>query len=210
MTDHPPAPGASQELDVRAVRPAERHSIIFGTYAALPVDGSFVLVNDHDPQRLRDEFEHDYPRGFAWDYLDQGPQEWRIRITKLAATALPRILVNTHDLTAGEQGLDASGALWKLQVRDRDLDSNVIALPPDQMIEAHRGPDLEVIIHVLAGSGQLITEQGTLDLVPGALVFLPRRSHRQFVAGVEGLRYFTVHQRRQALTLEPPSRASTK
>lgn len=196
-----------RDLDVRGLRKPDKHPNIFAAYATLAVGESFVLINDHDPHSLRDEFESDYPRGFAWEYLNHGPEDWRIKITKLAATALPRLLVNTADLTTEHQHLGASGALWKLQVRERDLDSNVIALPPGGTIDSHDGPDLDVIIHVLAGSGQLGTESDSLDLVPGALFFLPRRSRRQFTAGADGLRYFTVHQRRQALTLEPPSRA---
>ena len=86
-------------------------------------------------------------------------------------------------------------------MRERDLDSNVIALAPGASIDAHAGPDVDVLIHVLAGSGQLATELDTLALRAGSLTWLPRRSRRQFTAGPDGLRYLTVHQRRQALTL---------
>ena len=34
-------------------------------------------------------------------------------------------------------------------------------------------------------------------------LWLPRRSRPQFMAGPDGLRYLTVHQRREALVLEP-------
>ncbi|HVT69763.1 MAG TPA: hypothetical protein VHF26_18570 [Trebonia sp.] len=91
--------------------------------------------------------------------------------------------------------------LWKLQMRKRDLDSNIIALAPGATIDAHAGPDNDVLIHVLAGSGQLATELDTLALRAGSLAWLPRRSRRQFTAGPDGLRYLTVHQRRQALAL---------
>jgi len=124
-----------------------------------------------------------------------------------AATApepdAPRILASTTSLAAGTGEPDVSGAVWKLQVRDRDLDSNVIALPPGGVIDAHAGPDLDVLIHVLGGSGQLTSERETLDLEPGVLAWLPRRSVRQFSAGPDGLRYLTVHRRRQALVLDP-------
>jgi homogentisate 1,2-dioxygenase len=66
---------------------------------------------------------------------------------------------------------------------------------------AHAGADLDVLLLVLDGSGQLITELGILQLHSGALVWLPRRSRRQFTAGPDGLAYLTVHQRRQSLVL---------
>ncbi len=128
--------------------------------------------------------------------------------TPQGTTAVPRILARTDQRTA-PAGEGENGAVWKLQEEQRDLDSNIIALPPEGTIDAHTGPDLDVLIHVLAGSGQLATELETLELTPGALVWLPRRSRRQFTAGPEGLRYLTVHQRRQALVLDaPPSRTA--
>jgi uncharacterized protein (DUF2249 family) len=191
-----------QELDVRGMRKPDKHPTIFATYAALPVGGSFVLVNDHDPQHLREEFETDHAGSYRWEYLSREMRDWRIQITKLAGTPLPHVLVDTTTITADTAAADVTGAVWKLQARERDLDANIIALPPGQAIDAHTGPDLDVLIHVLAGSGQLATELGTVELTPGVLLWLPRRSRRQFTAGVGGLRYLTVHQRRQALLLD--------
>ncbi len=189
---------SAHELDVRPLRKPDKHPAIFQAYAAVPVGESLVLVNDHDPRHLRDEFEVEYPGGYTWDYLAKDPGAWRIRITKLALTPLPRILADTAALAAAT---DVSGVMWKLQMRERDLDSNVIALAPGASIDAHAGPDVDVLIHVLAGSGQMSTELDTLALRAGSLTWLPRRSRRQFTAGPDGLRYLTVHQRRQALTL---------
>jgi uncharacterized protein (DUF2249 family)/quercetin dioxygenase-like cupin family protein len=198
---------ADNELDVRQLPKPEKHPTIFATYAALAVGESFVLVNNHDPRHLRAEFDADHPGSYAWEYLEKGPEVWRIRISKLTSTPLPRILANTTDLIAGAAAKpDATGAVWRLEARERDLDSNVIALPAGGGIDSHTGPELDVLIHVLSGSGRLTTETGTIDLSPGALLWLPRRSLRQVAAGPDGLRYLTVHQRRQALVLEPPTR----
>jgi len=188
-----------EELDVRPLRKPDKHPAIFQAYAAVPVGESLVIVNDHDPRHLRDEFEVEHPGGYAWEYLAKDPGAWRIQITKLASTPLPRILADTSALST--TAADATGVIWKLQMRDRDLDSNIIALAPGAAIDAHAGPDIDVLIHVLAGSGHLATELDTLPLRPGSLTWLPRRSRRQFTAGPDGLRYLTVHQRRQALTL---------
>ena len=188
------------ELDVRPLRKPDKHPAIFETYRDLEVTGSFVLVNNHDPKHLHDEFEVENPGAYDWTYVESGPDAWRIRITKLASTALPRILTNTAALSSAAQP-DASGAIWNLPMRDRDLDSNVIRLPPGGSIEAHAGPDLDVLILVIDGTGHLETELGTLELTLGDLVWLPRHSRRQFTAGHEGIHYLTVHQRRQSLTL---------
>jgi uncharacterized protein (DUF2249 family)/quercetin dioxygenase-like cupin family protein len=194
-----------RELDVRPLRKSDKHPTIFAAYAELTIGESVVLINDHEPKHLRDEFMTDHAGSHQWDYLETGPTQWRIRITKLASTPLPRVLANTADLVSDADTPDAAGAVWKLQIKDRDLDSNVVALPPGGTIDAHAGPELDLLIHVLSGSGRLVSELETLDLGAGALLWLPRRSRRQFVAGPNGLRYLTVHQRRRALVIQSRS-----
>lgn len=191
---------ADHELDVRALRKPDKHPTIFATYERLAVGDAFVLVNKHDPKHLREEFELEYPGGYTWQYLESGPDIWRIRIGRLASTSLPRLLGNTTTV-GDETEPNAAGAIWRLPMNTRDLDSNVIQLPAHACIDAHAGPDIDVLIHVIDGSGQLTTELGTLDLIPGTLAWMPRRSLRQLHAGANGLRYLTVHQRRKALAL---------
>jgi|SRR5680860_525244 len=196
---------ADQELDVRPLRKPEKHQVIFQTYDALATGASFVLVNNHDPKHLREEFDTDHPDGYGWDYLAKGPEAWRIRISKIASTPLPRILRDTSSVATDIEP-DATGAVWKLQMRQRDLDSNIIHLAASTCIEAHTGPDLDVLLFVLGGTGQITTERDTLDLHPGALVWLPRRSRRQ-ITGPDRLSYLTVHQRRQSLVIAPGTRS---
>jgi uncharacterized protein (DUF2249 family) len=87
---------ADHELDVRPLRKPDKHPAIFQAYAAVPVGESLVLVNDHDPRHLREEFGVEYPGGYTWEYLAKDRGAWRIRITRLASTSLPRILADTH------------------------------------------------------------------------------------------------------------------
>ncbi|MEO6203814.1 MAG: DUF2249 domain-containing protein [Mycobacteriales bacterium] len=188
------------ELDVRQLRKPDKHPAIFAAYAELVVGESFVLVNDHEPKHLRDEFEVEQPGSHLWEYIQQGPDAWRIRITKLASTSLPRVLVNTMPVAGSDH--DAAGAIWKLQPTARDLDSNLIQLPPHGGIDTYVGPDLDVLVHVVQGTGRLDTELGAVDLEPGAVVWLPRQSHRAFAAGPDGLTYLTVHRRRLAFVLD--------
>ena len=54
---------------------------------------------------------------------------------------------------------DASGSIWKLEPHTRGLDCNVIAIPAGEEIGRHEGPDLDVVIVVLDGSGVLETDR---------------------------------------------------
>ncbi|MFO7262112.1 MAG: DUF2249 domain-containing protein [bacterium] len=69
-------------LDVRVIPPREKHPTIFRTFEALAPGDSFVLINDHDPRPLRYQFEAELSGRFGWEYLEQGPEVWRVRITK--------------------------------------------------------------------------------------------------------------------------------
>lgn len=203
-----PTTDADGVLDVRRLRKTDRHPAIFAAFDDLAVHESFVLVNDHDPQHLKDQFERDYGPGYGWEYLSTDDGDWRIRLTRLASTPLPRVVADTNELAGGGQA-DGMGALFSLRMRDRDLDSNVIAISPDGQIAEHAGPEVDVLIHVIAGSGELTTETGTVPLGPGTLLWLPRRSRRAFHAGRQGLRYLTVHRKRESLVLHtsPPAGA---
>ena len=74
-----------ETLDVRSEPPARRHELIFDTYNALQPSEGFVLVNDHDPKPLQYQFEAEHAGAYSWDYLEQGPDVWRVRIGRPAA-----------------------------------------------------------------------------------------------------------------------------
>lgn len=74
-------------LDIRFVPPPERHPLIFQCCAELAVGDWLLLVNDHDPQPLRRQLQALHPGQFGWEYLEQGPEVWQVRIPRLAAAA---------------------------------------------------------------------------------------------------------------------------
>jgi uncharacterized protein (DUF2249 family) len=78
MTEEP-------NLDVRPLAPANRHALIFQRFVELRPGEAFVLVNDHDPKPLFYQFKFEYEGQFSWDYLESGPQVWRVRIGRVQA-----------------------------------------------------------------------------------------------------------------------------
>ena len=69
-------------LDVRAVPPAKRHPLIFQTFDALQPGEAFMLVNDHDPRPLYYQFAFEKAGQLTWDYEEEGPEVWRVRVGK--------------------------------------------------------------------------------------------------------------------------------
>lgn len=120
----------------------------------------------------------------------------------MSPTPAPGVVTDTVRLV--REATEAErGALWRLAEPARQLDSNVIRLPPDAGVDAHVEPDLDVLVCVVGGSGGLETAEGRQDLGPGAVVWLPHGSRRALAAGPEGLVYLTVHRRRPGLTVAP-------
>lgn len=69
-------------LDVRNEIPQRRHELIFERYNALIPGNGYILVNDHDPKPLRYQFEAEHSGNFTWEYLEEGPEVWRVEITR--------------------------------------------------------------------------------------------------------------------------------
>ncbi|MFF4590852.1 DUF2249 domain-containing protein [Streptomyces sp. NPDC001388] len=69
------------ELDVRDVPHSLRHATVFGALAAVPSGRAMVLVAPHDPLPLLGQIEDRHPGAFAVEYLERGPQAWRLMLT---------------------------------------------------------------------------------------------------------------------------------
>jgi len=70
------------ELDVRTIPPPRKHPTIHARLESLPPGGTLTLLNDHDPRPLRFELEHDHPGMFVFEYLESGPEVWRVAIRR--------------------------------------------------------------------------------------------------------------------------------
>lgn len=63
--------------------PQLKHKVIFKTFNNLQPTEAMLLVNDHDPIPLRFQFESMHSGAFTWEYLEQGPDMFRVKISKL-------------------------------------------------------------------------------------------------------------------------------
>ena len=79
--------GPDRVMDVRAIPCSIKHTLIIRTWLDLPVGDHFILVNGHDPVPLYYQFAAEWPGTFTWEHLAKGPDEVRVKITRLKATA---------------------------------------------------------------------------------------------------------------------------
>lgn len=107
------------------------------------------------------------------------------------------------DQAAGDQ----RGALWRLAEPARQLDANLIRLPPGAEVPVHMEPDVDVLLLAVGGHGVLHTDTGPVELSTHTLAWLPHGSRRSITAGPDGLAYVTVHRARTGLRIRPPAGA---
>ena len=77
-------PAGHPELDARSIPHAIRHATIFGALEAVGPGAGLVLIAPHDPLPLLAQVEDRWPGTFAVEYLDRGPESWRLAFTRPA------------------------------------------------------------------------------------------------------------------------------
>ncbi|CBL44065.1 Hypothetical protein HDN1F_04820 [gamma proteobacterium HdN1] len=70
------------EYDLRPYPPAERHEMFYKAFADIKAGEAFEFLNDHDPKPLYYQMEAESKDPFRWEYLEQGPEDWRVRVVK--------------------------------------------------------------------------------------------------------------------------------
>ena len=72
-----------RRIDIRELDPIVRYPTVAATFEDLIKAEKLELINDHDLQHLlKYKFTIDYPDEYDYEYLEQGPEVWRVLITK--------------------------------------------------------------------------------------------------------------------------------
>lgn len=69
-------------IEVQKMAPQQRHAFIFLSFDNLQAGESLLIVNDHDPLPLLRQFRESRAEQFVDEYLQSGPTEWQVRLTK--------------------------------------------------------------------------------------------------------------------------------
>ncbi|HWC61578.1 MAG TPA: DUF2249 domain-containing protein [Verrucomicrobiae bacterium] len=80
---------ADKVMDVRPIPCSVKHGLIIKNWLELAVGDHFILLNDHDPVPLYYQFSAQWPGAFTWQHLVKGPEEFRVKITKVKSTNTP-------------------------------------------------------------------------------------------------------------------------
>lgn len=74
-------------LNVSVIEPRFKHPTIFARFDELNEGEEFVILNDHDPKPLYYQLLGERGNIFTWEYLEEGPESWLVRIAKRKTTA---------------------------------------------------------------------------------------------------------------------------
>jgi uncharacterized protein (DUF2249 family) len=69
-------------IEAHTIPKTERHSHIFNSFDGLKEGQSLVIVIDHDPIPLLNEFGRIRAGQFLNEYLEQGPDFWSVKLTR--------------------------------------------------------------------------------------------------------------------------------
>ncbi|RKD16193.1 iron-sulfur cluster repair di-iron protein [Pelobium manganitolerans] len=71
-----------ETLDVTQIEPRFKHPTIFNKFDSLAEGEAFIINNDHDPKPLYYQLLAERGQTFTWEYLENGPEVWRVQILK--------------------------------------------------------------------------------------------------------------------------------
>jgi uncharacterized protein (DUF2249 family) len=69
-------------INVPDYPPREKHPTIMNAFDELQPGEVMQIVNDHDPKPLQYQFMMERSDQFTWDYLEEGPEMWKVAIGK--------------------------------------------------------------------------------------------------------------------------------
>jgi len=69
-------------LNVTLLEPRQKHPTIFVRFDELNEGEYLIIHNDHDPKPLYYQLLGERGNIFTWEYLEQGPEWWKVKISK--------------------------------------------------------------------------------------------------------------------------------
>lgn len=101
--------------------------------------------------------------------------------------------------------LAGSGPLWGMA--SEDLNATLLSWSDGEGVAEQVNEERDILIVVLCGAGTLRAGGAEHALEPQRAALIPKGERWSIVAGAEGLRYLSIHRRRDGLQIEPLRRS---
>lgn len=130
-------------LNVTLIEPRLKHATIFKRFDELKPGESLVLINDHDPRPVYYQLQDRVGDTFSWEYLQQGPDLFKIRITK------NEIELKTTPVVSEENILNVT--LIEPKLKHPTIFVRFDALQPGESLTIHNDHDPKPLYYQLLG-----------------------------------------------------------
>lgn len=110
---------------------------------------------------------------------------------------------NRVDVAEALRHAQVDGPIWSLNAEQ--LNVNLIRLTAGAAIPQHVNGELDVLIAVLEGGGELSVDGETSELGPGVALLIPRGARRGIRCTRGPLVYLTAHRQRGGLMPTAPT-----
>jgi regulator of cell morphogenesis and NO signaling len=149
---------STEILYVPELQPALKHPTVFRKFDALGNGESLMLVNDHDPIPLYYEMRAERGDAFSWDKIENGPEVWKVEITKKsnATPARPATKDNSPETGAAEKVFELNVTLIQPKLKHPTIFQHFDALQPGEAFKILNDHDPKPLYY------QLIAERGNI------------------------------------------------
>ena len=78
-------PDFARRVDIREIMPHQnKYPTVQKTFETLKIGEKMELINDHDFHPMfQYKLPLDFPEQYEWTYLEEGPEVWRVAVTKI-------------------------------------------------------------------------------------------------------------------------------
>ncbi len=101
------------------------------------------------------------------------------------------------DIAASLRQAGYDGPIWS--ANSEQLNVNLLRLPAGDGVAEHANREVDVVLVVFEGSGELTVDGATYPLRAGRVLVLPRGARRAMRCTAGPLVYLTIHRRRAGL-----------
>ncbi len=70
------------EIDTSGYERNSINDVVLSHFDSLPVGEKMILINDSDPSYVFNELEEKRFGKFEWDYIEEGPDVWKVSLAK--------------------------------------------------------------------------------------------------------------------------------
>lgn len=145
-------------LFVPDLQPALKHPTVFKKFDALPVGEAFLLVNDHNPIPLYYELKAERGDIFEWEKIEDGPEVWKVKITKTSGTSSSGTPVNQEKAEGAKEVFVLNVTLLEPRQKHPTIFRYFDALREGELFEILNDHDPKPLYYQLVGErGNIFT-----------------------------------------------------